>query len=141
MDITDLKIVDSLKADSRSSVKEIGKKTGIPMTTVHYRLKNMQKHNAIRFTARADRKFMGRELVAYVLVKILPGIDHEKTFENIMLRKEVEEGAIVTGEYDLILKVSVKNMDELNDFVIKYLRVHKTIAETTTMLCYHITEK
>ncbi len=141
MDKVDLKIIETLKQNSRFSIKEIAKKTGIPMTTVHYRLKNMQKANAITFTARADRKYVERELVTYVLVKAMPGVKHQKLFDQIMERPEVESGSIITGDFDLIFMASVKNMDRLNDFVLKYLRTNHEVAETRTMISYETREK
>ena len=84
MDNTDLLIIETLKKNGRASMKQIAKKTGIPITTVHYRLKSMENKKAIRFTARADRKFLGRELMAYILVRVMPGVDHEKIFQEIM---------------------------------------------------------
>jgi len=141
MDNTDLLIIETLKKNGRASMKQIAKKTGIPITTVHYRLKSMENKKAIRFTARADRKFLGRELMAYILVRVMPGVDHEKIFQEIMKRNEVEQGAVLTGEFDLIFRISVKNMEGMNDFVLKYLRMHKEISETRTMICYDLVGK
>ncbi|MCR4335464.1 MAG: Lrp/AsnC family transcriptional regulator [archaeon] len=141
MDSIDLKIIEALKENSRDSIKKIAKKTGIPLTTIHYRLKNIMAANAINFTARVDRKFVNRELVAYVLVKAMPGVQHEKLLDEIIIRTEVESGAIVTGDFDLIFLVSVKNMDMLNQLVLHFLRTKKDVAETRTMICYNIKEK
>ena len=141
MDTADLKIIDTLRDNSRQSIKKIAKKTGIPATTVHYRLSNMVKKNVLKFTVRADRKYQDRELIAFVLVKAMPGVLHDKLLKEIMVRGEVEEGAIVTGDFDLIVLASVKNMAKLNDFVLKFLRTKKDVAETRTMICYSLEEK
>ncbi len=141
MDAKDEKICSALKADSRLSVREVAQRARLSVTTVHYRMRNLAKSGAIRYTARVNRRFSDRSLVAYVLVKAMPGVNHEKLFQRILPRPEVEEGAIVTGESDLIFKVSVRDMDALNGLVLKFLRLLPEVAETRTMVCYMVEEK
>ena len=45
---------------------------------------------------------------------------------------EVEEVSIVTGDLDMIVKVSMRDVDELNDFVIYKLRTIEGIEKTVT---------
>ena len=45
---------------------------------------------------------------------------------------EVEEVSIVTGEIDLIVRVALKDVDELNDFVIHKLRNIEGIEKSIT---------
>ncbi len=141
MDKTNFKIIETLKENSRLSIKEISNKIKIPITTVHYRLKSMMQKNAIKFTVHADRKFLERDLIAYIMVRVTPGIDHEQLFEEILKHDEVEEGAIITGDFDLIFLISVKDMNKMNDFVLKYLRTKKQVADTRTLICYNLAEK
>ena len=136
MDETDSRIISALKEDSRLSVIKLAKKLRLPVTTVHYRFTRMQQQGVLKFTVRIDRKFLGRELVGFVLVKAMPGVDHRKLFETVIKHECVEEGAIITGEFDILVKICVTSMKELDGYVLSYLRKNRNIAETRTMLAY-----
>jgi DNA-binding Lrp family transcriptional regulator len=46
----------------------------------------------------------------------------------------VEEAHIITGEYDLLLKVWAREWEELTNFLIKYMPEHSDVVQTHTML-------
>ena len=43
LDKSDIKIIEILKENSKLSTQQISKKTAIPITTVHYRIKKLEK--------------------------------------------------------------------------------------------------
>ena len=139
MDKKDRKIIDVLKKNSRLSTNEIWKKTGIPQTTVHNRMKKMKENGIIeRFTIKLDRRMVGKGLAAYILCTVSYRTSKGEKLSQIDVAKkvktlpEVEEVSIVTGEIDLIVKVGVKDVDALNDFVVVKLRDIEGIEKTIT---------
>jgi Lrp/AsnC family transcriptional regulator for asnA, asnC and gidA len=46
----------------------------------------------------------------------------------------VEEAYIITGHYDIILKIWARDLKQLSHFLINYLPTHQEIAQTETML-------
>lgn len=139
MDEKDKKIISLLKENSRLSTNEIWKITGIPQTTVHNRIKRLKEKGIIEyFTIKLDRKKIGKELVAFILCTVsyrsskgekLSQIDVAR---NVKALPEVEGVSIVTGEIDLIVKVGMKDVDALNDFVVRKLRDIEGIEKTIT---------
>lgn len=139
MDEKDRKIIDVLKKNSRLSTNEIWKKTGIPQTTVHNRMKKLKENGIIEhFTIKLDRRMVGKGLAAYILCTVSYRTSKGEKLSQIDVAKkvktlpEVEEVSIVTGEIDLIVKVGVKDVDALNDFVVVKLRDIEGIEKTIT---------
>lgn len=139
LDEKDILIIDVLRKNSRLSTNEIWKKTGIPQTTVHNRMKKLKERGIIEyFTIKLDRKKIGKGLAAYIFCTVSYRTSRgEKLSQTDVAKKvktlpEVEEVSIVTGEIDLIVKVGVKDVDALNDFVVIKLRDIEGIEKTTT---------
>ena len=141
MDKKDEKILELLKENSKLTTQQISKKTLIPITTVHSRIKKLEKEGIIKkYTLELDNKKLGKNISAYIhivvdykLLKENKISQHELT-KKIRQNEFVEEAAMVTGGTDIIIKVRVKNVDELDFFVTKYLRNINGIEKTQTMI-------
>ena len=138
-DEKDIRILTLLKENSRLTTKEMSKRLDIPQTTIHNRIKRLKKSGVIkRFTVELDRKKVGKGLVAYILgtvsyrTKRGTKINQYKVAQLIERLPEVEEVSIVTGDIDLIIKVALKDVDELNEFVIFKLRDIEGVEKTKT---------
>lgn len=139
LDDKDYKILALLKENARLTTGELAKELDIPQTTVHNRIKKMRESKIIRrFTVDLDRKQIGRGLVAYILCTVSyyvarkQKINQFEVGQQIKRFPEVEEVSIVTGDLDMIVKVSLKDVEELNNFVIYKLRNIEGIEKTVT---------
>jgi len=142
IDDKDLQILEMLRANSRLSEQKIAKKTGIPMTTVHNRTKKMRELGIIEgYTVRLNHAKLGKPLIAYVLLKAVNQADQSELLEYIARIPQVCEVAMVTGDFDIMLKARIGDMDELNKIVVATLRKHKGIGESITMISYRTIEK
>ena len=142
VDNKDLHILEMLRANSRLSEQKIAKKTGIPMTTVHNRAKKMRQAGIIEgYTVRLNHAKLGKPLVAYVLLKAVNQADQNDLLEYISKIPNVCEAAMITGDFDLMLKARISDMDELNRIVVANLRKHRGIGESITMISYKTIEK
>ncbi len=141
MDEKDWKILEQLLEDSSQTTSDISKKTGIPITTVHNRIKNMEEDGIITgYTVEVDHKKLGQGMAAYILVNVkytLPDgteISQEKVAKQIKAMEEVENVEIVTGNTDMVVKVRSGDVDQLNDFIIEKLRNVDGVDQTQTMV-------
>lgn len=139
LDDKDLKILELLRDNARMTTSEMFKKLGMPQTTIHNRIKRMKKSGIIkRFTIDLDRKKIGRGLVAYIQCTVSyrtsrgQKISQYEVAKMIQVLPEVEDVSIVTGDIDLIVKVALGDVDELNDFIIYKLRNIDGIEKTVT---------
>jgi DNA-binding Lrp family transcriptional regulator len=141
MDEKDKAILAQLQRDSSQTTSDISEATNIPITTVHNRIKKMEDRGVITdYTVEVDHKQLGKGIAAYILVTVmytLPDgeqVQQEDVAKQISQLDEVETLDIITGSYDLVLKVRVGEVDELNDFVISKLRNIKGVDKTQTMV-------
>jgi Lrp/AsnC family transcriptional regulator for asnA, asnC and gidA len=138
MDEKDEKIIEMLLKDGRATTNDISKKTGIPQTTVHNRIKRLVEDGTIgRFTIELDNLKMGRNILAFIFCTVeykVDGrkIDQEEVATKLLIFPEVLEASIVTGETDIILKAGFRDVEHLNEFIIKRLRKIEGIEKTRT---------
>jgi DNA-binding Lrp family transcriptional regulator len=134
----DEKILEILKKDCKTPIKNISAQTGIPLTTVHNRIKNMEKHGIIKsYVALIDKKMIGRSISAWVMIDMADISSDKDNSDELAAKRikempEVEECYLLTGNIDIIAKVNVSDTDSLNEFVTKKLRTIPGIKRTTT---------
>lgn len=141
MDAKDEKILAVLKENSRLSSQGISKRTAIPMTTVHNRIKKLLNEGIIeKFTVKLNPKKIGKTMAAYIMITIdYPALKQAKTSQHEVASKlkkhpVVEEAAMITGASDIILKVRVGSIEELDKFVTVELRNIYGIEKTQTIV-------
>lgn len=141
MDDIDQKIILELEKDSRVSTSKIAKRTGIPQTTVHYRIKKLVEEKVIeRYTVILNPEKIGKSILAYVLVLYDTqamkdsNYRYEETANGIKAIPGVEEFAYTTGQYDIILKVTAGSVKELSSVVLERLRKIPGVLRTETLV-------
>jgi DNA-binding Lrp family transcriptional regulator len=70
--------------------------------------------------------------VAFVLIRVLPGKEHE-IYDKVSRLKYVTEVHPLLGEYDLILKIDTDEMTEIGKLVIQDIRSINGVVETKTL--------
>ena len=138
-DKKDLAIIEVLKHNSNLSTQQISKKTKIPITTVHNRIKKLEKSGIIKeYTILLDNKKIGKAIAAYILITVdYKLLNEQKMSQNDLAKKlksipDVEEASVLTGAADIIIKVRVSDIDQLNEFVTKQLRNIGGVEKTQT---------
>lgn len=140
-DSKDMKILEMLKTDSKLTTQQISKKTLIPVTTVHNRIKRMERSGIIKkYSVVLDHKKLGKGVMAFILLTVSYVLPSGKKVSQTELAKtigslpQVEETHIVTGGTDIIIKVRVQDIDALNQFVISDLRSIEGVENTQTII-------
>ena len=139
LDEKDRLILSELRKDSRRTTKEIAKKVRIPRTTVHERIKKMVRDNIIKsFTIIPNYSKTGLPVTAFILVSFLP--NHDVSQQNLAKRISIIEGIyevhIISGEWDLLIKVRGRSIEEIGKLVIDKLRQIKGVGKTVTCSCF-----
>ncbi|RIB35163.1 MAG: hypothetical protein BXU00_03120 [Candidatus Nanoclepta minutus] len=131
------KILDILKRNAKTSLKEISRELNLPITTVYYRLKRLEKEGIIEaYTIKINYEKLGYRVRAFILIKYDPSseISQKDLLKKLKSFENVEEAYIITGEYDILLKIISKNIEELSTFILDVLRNIKGVKETVTMI-------
>jgi DNA-binding Lrp family transcriptional regulator len=71
-------------------------------------------------------------VIAYVMIVTEPGTE-SKIAKELKKKESVKDVGVVYGEYDIILKIEVSSMLDLQNFILE-MRKSKGIQRTTTMI-------
>lgn len=141
LDEKDSLILDILRKDSHLAITQISRSTRIPITTIHNRIKKLEKDGIIkRYTIEVDNKKIGKQIQAYILLTVnysLPTgkkIRQPDVARSIKALPEVEEVKILAGITDILIRIRTRDIDELNNFVINKLREIEGVDKTQTMI-------
>ena len=101
-------------------IARIAKKLGEPSTTIHYNIKKLEKEGAIKtYKAVFDYKKIDEGLCNFVLLSLAPDVygDPEKIANALAKHPQIESVDIITGDWEILLKVRTKNQDEYYNLV------------------------
>ena len=133
MDVIDKKLLGLLQEDTKKTTKELSMVLNLSVTAVYERIKKLEREGVIsKYVAILDRNKVEKAFVVFCHIKL---IQHTKdlihTFESEVIKlDEVLECFHVSGDYDYILKVHVKDMYEFREFMVTKLTGLKHIGST-----------
>ena len=139
LDKKDQVILTELKKNSRNSTKTIASNVKIPRVTVHDRIQKMQEKGIIKsFTAIVDYEKLGLSTKVFIFVSFLhnTNVSQRELAKRISKIPGVYEVHIISGEYDLLLKIRGKSLEEIGKLVIDKLRELKGVGRTLTCACF-----
>ena len=133
MDAIDKKLLGLLQNDTKKTTKELSMVLNLSVTAVYERIKKLEREGVIKkYVALLDRNKVEKAFVVFCHIKL---IQHTKdlihTFESEVVKlEEVLECFHVSGDYDYILKVNVKDMEEFREFMVTKLTGLQHIGST-----------
>ncbi|MCO6042229.1 Lrp/AsnC family transcriptional regulator [Thermococcus alcaliphilus] len=134
LDETDKNILRLLQEDGRMSYSEIARRIGIPESTIRLRVKKLIEEGVIRkFAALINPFKAGYNIVAFIAVDIEPN-KIKKAVEELSKLPEVDVLGIATGAHDVLMQVTVKDLQELESFLIEKLGKIEGIKSTETSI-------
>ncbi|MFT4303507.1 MAG: Lrp/AsnC family transcriptional regulator [Candidatus Woesearchaeota archaeon] len=101
-------------------IARIAKKLKEPSTTIHYNIKKLEKEGAIKcYNAVFDLKKINEGHSTIIMVNLDPTkySDPEQVAEKVAKDSRVESIDICTGEYELIIKLHTKDIDEYYSYI------------------------
>ncbi|MFH1172327.1 MAG: Lrp/AsnC family transcriptional regulator [Nanoarchaeota archaeon] len=138
MDEKDRIIISILQENSKLSTRQISKKTQLPITTIHNRIKKMNKEGIIKnYTIVPDYKKIGMSVLAYIFLKVDYKKLDTKQFKldlNNVIKPDgiIESLSYITGSTDAVLRIRTNNIESLNRFLISEIRQFDSIIGTET---------
>lgn len=139
LDSKDERILEELLRDGRRSVVEIADSLNLPRATVQERVKRMVESGVIRrFAAIPDYSKIGKQVMAYIFVTFSNegGLSQRKLAEEISRIPGVYEVSVISGEWDMLLKVRAGSVEEIGRLVVDKLRATRGIEKTETCVAF-----
>jgi Lrp/AsnC family transcriptional regulator, leucine-responsive regulatory protein len=133
MDAIDKKLLQLLQKDTKKTTKELSLKLNLSVTAVYERIKKLEREGIIQqYVALLDRTKINKGFVVFCHIKLMQHAkDFLTTFEKEVVQlDEILECFHVSGDYDYILKICVKDMEEYREFMVTKLTTLQHIGST-----------
>ena len=123
----DVKILELLQSDADRSSSEVAEKLNMSQSPCWRRINRLEKEGVIdKKVAVLNREALGMDLVAFTTINLSQaGRENLEMFEQaVTMLEEVVECYTMTGAWDYMLKVIVKDIRQYEIFVRDQLLVH-----------------
>jgi DNA-binding Lrp family transcriptional regulator len=144
LDEKDRKILEILKEESNCTTRKIAKKTLLPITTIHNRIKKLNREKIItKYTINVDYAKTGQQLLVYILISANLQILKSKNRTQYDIAKElrkmhfIERADIVSGGTDIVAMVRVKDVEEYDKVLLGKIQNIEGIEKTQSLIVIH----
>ncbi len=133
LDEIDKKILQKLQSDSKITNKKLSSELNLSVTAIFERIKRLERNQVIsRYVALVKPSEVDKSFMVFCQIKL---VQHSKTYvekfeKEAAKLQEVLECYHVSGEYDYILKVLVKDMEAYREFLLNKLTSLEHIGST-----------
>ncbi|MDC8004778.1 Lrp/AsnC family transcriptional regulator [Aureisphaera galaxeae] len=133
LDRIDRRLLRYLQQDCKQTNKELSHKLDLSVTAVYERIKKLERTGIIKgYEAHINKDAVGLGFLAFCHIRLEK---HAKetigSFEKEVRKlNEVLECFHVSGEYDYLLKVVVKDMEHFRNFMVNKLTTIEHIGST-----------
>ncbi|MGG8495718.1 Lrp/AsnC family transcriptional regulator [Tenacibaculum sp. TC6] len=131
IDEIDRRILNILQHNSNITTKVLAAKVNLSPSPVFERVKKLEQLGFIKkYVAVLDAEKLDRGLIVFCSVTLKEHTKHigNKFVKDIQLLPEVTECYNISGDYDFLLKVRVKDMKDYQDFVLNRLGIIENIG-------------
>jgi len=137
-------ILRSLQNNCKLPVADIAKKIDIPISTVYAKIKRMETTGIIKdYKAILDAKQLNRGTTAFIFASFAyrpTGVEDPLSQRDIAMEiaqfPQVQEVHIITGDWDILIKVKVQDVETVGKFIIDTLRTVQGIEKTRTSMVF-----
>jgi len=140
LDKKDIALLKELQLNCRQSLKKLSKKLNMSITTVYDRMRKLEKQGIIKeYKAILDHEKTGNVFTTYTLVQIdysyllETGENQRDVARKLAKLPHVLETQVITGEWDILLKIRGKDTKEIGNFVMTQLRKIKGVGRTHSL--------
>ena len=142
LDEKDLAILTLLQKNCRMTAREIARKIDSPITTVFAKMRRMEQEKIIRgYKAILNSEKLNFGTTAFILASFSyrngeTSLSQRVIAEQIAKFQEVQDVHIISGDWDILIKIRGESVDAVGNFVIDKLRTVKGIEKTLTCLVF-----
>ncbi|MFA7398082.1 MAG: Lrp/AsnC family transcriptional regulator [Crenarchaeota archaeon] len=143
LDEKDLAILTLIQENSKLTANQIAKKINTPITTIFAKIKRMEELGIIKqYRAILSPEKLHLSTVAFILASVSyrakdnTPITQRDVAEEIARFPEVQEVHIITGDWDLLVKLRAENVETVGKFVVDKLRNIKGLEKTLTCMVF-----
>ncbi len=139
LDEIDLQVLRELQTDGRISNVELARRVNLSPPATHARIRRLQQQGYIKAAvAIVDREKLGFDLLCFIQISLqMHQLEQVERFRQAVRQMpEVLECYHLTGEYDYLLKVVIRNRQDLERFVVGNLTPLPGVARIHTSVVF-----
>ncbi|MFS4470236.1 Lrp/AsnC family transcriptional regulator [Chryseobacterium sp. T20] len=133
LDDKDLQLLRLLQKNAKLTVKELAKEVNLSTSPVFERVKRLEQDGFVkRYAAVLDAEKLNRGFTVFCQIKLKihdRSVGHDFVKEILEI-EEVAECYNISGDFDFLLKVQVRDMKHYQDFVFNKLGSVDSIGST-----------
>lgn len=131
MDAIDKRILMVLQNDAKANIKIIAEKSGLSVSPTFARIKKLEQLGYIKkYVALLDEVKIGKSIQVFCQVTL--SIHSKEVIDNFKIQiaklHDVMGCYHVSGNYDFLLKIAVKDMNEYQQFAVEKLSIIEGIS-------------
>jgi Lrp/AsnC family leucine-responsive transcriptional regulator len=144
LDEKDVAILSLIQENSKLTARQIAQRINAPITTVFAKTKRMEELGIIReYRAVLAPEMLNAGTAAFILASVsyrakaddVP-VSQRAVAEEIGKFPEVQEVHIITGDWDLLIKLRAERVEAIGKFVVDKLRLIKGLEKTLTCMVF-----
>lgn len=135
MDRFDISILNVLAEDGRTSITDLSKRIGLSKSPTQARLRRLEETGVIvGYRALLDPIRLGLDHVAFVEVRLEDTREKALAAFNKAVTRipEIEQAHMIAGNFDYLLKVRTRNMNDYRGFLGETISTLPHVASTST---------
>jgi DNA-binding Lrp family transcriptional regulator len=135
LDATDRRIVRTLQRDASLSQAALADTVGASAASVWRRVRNLEREGVLGATVRlADPARLGRSVNVLCQVRMhrQTVADREEFESFIQAREEIVECYAMSGEWDYLLRIAVRDVADYDRFIRQGVLAHPSVANAAS---------
>ena len=143
LDPKDAAILKMIQEDCHLRAREISSRIGLPITTVFAKIKRLERLGIIKgYHAILDAAKLNSGTTAFILASFAyvsrgeKAMSQREVASRIAEFPEVQEVHIISGDWDILMKIKERDVESIGKFVVDKLRLVKGIEKTLTCLVF-----
>ncbi|MCW3998470.1 MAG: Lrp/AsnC family transcriptional regulator [Candidatus Bathyarchaeota archaeon] len=143
LDEKDLAILKLVQENSKLTARQIAQKINSPITTVFAKIKRMEEQDIIcEYRAILAPEKLASDTAAFIFASVSYRTKNDETTSQRIVAKEValfpevQEVHIITGDWDLLIKLRTESVEAVGKFVVDKLRLIDGLEKTLTCMVF-----
>jgi Lrp/AsnC family transcriptional regulator, leucine-responsive regulatory protein len=135
MDEIDLALIELLQKDARTPQAQLAAQVGLAASSVNERIRKLGERGLIAgYHARISAEAMGYDLLAFLYIGWSRPETEKAFLRKVLSQPVVMEAHHVTGTWNYMLKVRVKNTRMLEGLLAKVIKAVPGVERTETII-------
>src|SRR5690242_20119646 len=135
LDQIDLRLLRLLTQDARLSQRSLARELGMSPPAIAERIARLERQGVIEgYGVRLNWGALGFDSPVYLTITAVQGYQQGAIMDELVALPEVEEVLLVTGAFDMLVRLRVRDVRHLRDLLLNHIWEIEGIQRTETSI-------